>query len=377
MAILPIIGHTILVGIVGSIETLQQRPRTPISRCIGRLVVVLRIDESLAKPTTCMRSLTIACVIHHQRIHPVTRQGSTGILQHLLVSCLSIVCGDIDKVHRLHQLDGIFGNSRIKPVVIRRVYLIVKTIRPVVLSDIAILRVHIAIHIILSPLVKSRCIIRIRLHITVGTDTHPSNTLTFVVGGRTGTGLIVVVHDVHRHTLATVATVSTIIVDDVVSHVHTFVKLCGRSGAQSGSTAGVMGNQVVMERSSASTPVATISVRTFGVSRVDKTLGNDAPLHRRILVSQYREALVDAPADRAMVYQQILLVETTEAVPTVSTIYQHILVAQAETHESHNDIAPFDGAGIARHTDTVARSRLSRNRRIGRDTQCRLQMYRT
>lgn len=75
-----------------------------------------------------------------------------------------------------------------------------------------------------------------------------------------------------------------------------------------------------------------------------------------------------------MVYQQIFLIETTEAIPTIGSINQHIVVSQAETHETHNDIATFDGTGITSHTDTITRCCLTGNRCIRRNVQRRLQM---
>ena len=77
-------------------------------------------------------------------------------------------------------------------------------------------------------------------------------------------------------------------------------------------------------------------------------------MHRSVLVAEHRQALVNAPADRTVVDYPVLLVETTEAVPSVGTVDGDVLVAEAEAHEAHNDVVPFDGAWIVGYADSVA-----------------------
>ena len=212
------------------------------------------------------------------------------------------------------------------------------------------------------------------LDILVGAYADAGNALALLVGGRARAGLVVVVHDVHRHAFATVAAVRAVVVDDVIAHVHPLVELGGGARTQSWRAAGMVGNEVVVERGTAAAPVAAVAVSTLGVATVDQALGHETPLHGGILVAENGETLIDGPRDRAVVDDPVLLVEAAETVPAVGTVLQYVLVAETEAHIAHNDVVAIDVAGVVGHADTVAGSRLSGDGGVRGDAERRLQM---
>ena len=70
-----------------------------------------------------------------------------------------------------------------------------------------------------------------------------------------------------------------------------------------------------------------------------------------------------------MVYHPILVVEASESVPAVGTVYFDVLVAQSETHITYDDIIALNAARVVGHTDSVARGCLTGNGRIVPDFQ--------
>ena len=89
---------------------------------------------------------------------------------------------------------------------------------------------------------------------------------------RCSSWLIIVVHDVHIHSFTAIAAVAAPVVYHVVTHIHPFVSLGSGTRTQSWSSRIVVGKQVMMIRRTASTPVATIAMGTFGMSGVLQTL---------------------------------------------------------------------------------------------------------
>ena len=205
--------------------------------------------------------------------------------------------------------------------------------------------------------------------ILVGTDTNACDALAFVSGRRARSRLVVVVDNVHLHTLSTIAAIAAEVVDDIVAIVHTFVELSGGSRTEARCARGVMGYQIVVERCSAATPVAAVSVCALRMTAVHQTLCNETPLYRCVLVAQNRQAFVYRPAHGTVIYHPVLLVETAKAVPTIRTIQFNILVAQTEAHVAHDDIVALDSAGIVGYADAIARSSLSGDGGIAADVQ--------
>ena len=76
-----------------------------------------------------------------------------------------------------------------------------------------------------------------------------------------------------------------------------------------------------------------------------------------------------------MVNHPILFVEPSECIPAVSTVLSYILVAESESHVSHDDIIRLNRHWIVSHADTVARGSLSCYRHIAnRQVESRFQM---
>ena len=213
------------------------------------------------------------------------------------------------------------------------------------------------------------------LGVVRGTDIDAGNALLDSGGtvGGAGTGLVVVVDDVDIHALATIASVSAPIIDDVVAQVHALVGLCARTRTQTGRTRRVVYHEVVVVRSSTAAPVATIAVIAFGMARIHQTLRGDTPLHGDVARAIDGEALVDTPADGTVVDNNVLPVHSTQSVALVSIrIRFQRLVAQTEAHVADDDVL-VERDGIVGYADAVAGCRLSGQRGVFTDTEGRLE----
>src|SRR5574344_1889129 len=208
---------------------------------------------------------------------------------------------------------------------------------------------------------QGRSIIGISCYIRLCPDSDGCDSFlyrsTFFGCGRSR--LIVVVYDIHVHAFTAVAAVAAPVVEHIVTHIHPLVQLGGRSRTEARFPTAVMAHQVMVKAGTASTPVAAVSVRSLRVTGILQTLRDKTPLHSGILVAQYRTAFIDTPTDRAVVDDDISLVETAEAVPTVSTVYGYVVVAQTNTYISYDHIIRFDGKRVVGHADTVTRCSLS------------------
>ena len=142
--------------------------------------------------------------------------------------------------------------------------------------------------------------------------------------------------------------------------------LGARTRSQTGCTALVVGDEVVVIGGTAAAPVATVAVSTFRVSGILQALRNDTPLHGEVLTAINRQALIDAPTDRAVVDDDIVVIHRSQA---VALVFIYMAIAQAETHITDDDIVAVDGDGIVGHADTVTRSRLSKDGFVGFDAE--------
>ena len=97
---------------------------------------------------------------------------------------------------------------------------------------------------------QCRSIGRIFFYIFVGPYAYSGNAVALFVGRCSWTWLVVVVHYVHGHSLASIASVAAEVIDYVVAHVHTLVELCCWARTESWRAAAVVGNEVVVERGS-------------------------------------------------------------------------------------------------------------------------------
>ena len=73
----------------------------------------------------------------------------------------------------------------------------------------------------------------------------------------------------------------------------------------------------MVERCALSSPYTSVAVCSLLVACIVETLGNGTPLHGEVLVVVERCCLVDAPAQRAVVYDDVASVLPPEGVGTV------------------------------------------------------------
>ena len=183
-------------------------------------------------------------------------------------------------------------------------------------------------------------------------------TVVRALGGRIGSGLVVVVQEVVRAALSSIGTFATVVVDDVVEEFYFL--LLGLAGvaaaAEAGRAVGVVGQQIVMERGGLSSPDAAVAVCTFFVYGVGQTFADDAPLQGQVTVVVERATLVGAPAQRTVVDDDV----------AVRLIGIHGVVAFLHDVGSHTraDKADDDVVGlyierIVLQADAVARCGLS------------------
>ena len=152
--------------------------------------------------------------------------------------------------NRCGDADSVFGDSGVRAVVTVGIYLVVNAIRPVIVRHLVVFAVHIAVDIVFAPDVPHDVplvgTVGVVLGIVAGADVDRGNAHAFSARWRAGARLVVVVHDVHLHTLTAIAAVARPVVDDVVAHVHAFVGLCAGTRAEAWRTGYVVGYQVVM-----------------------------------------------------------------------------------------------------------------------------------
>ena len=129
--------------------------------------------------------------------------------------------------------------------------------------------------------------IRVVLGILGSTHADLGDTLFNLLAalGSARTRLVVVVDDIDILTLTAVAAIAAPIIEHVVADVNTFVSLCRLSRTQSWTAAVVMGQQIVVIRSTTASPVATIAVGTFLMPAVAQALTDDTPLDGDVLAS--------------------------------------------------------------------------------------------
>ena len=326
---LPVVGHPVVVGVGGGGSAGERGPGTPVVTGIGGAVVFLRVDDALVVAGTGIGGQSLTGVGHHEVVEGVAVERGPGIGEHLLVGLLGGVGGGHHEVDGLAQAYRVFHFFIVEPVVVRGIDLVVDAILPVVVGHGVVFGVHVAFYEILAPYVQGRGVVGIRGDVRLGADAQARDALllrgAYLSGA--GTGLVVVVHDVHVHGLTAVAAVATVVVEHVVAHVHALVELGGVARTKARHAALVVGHQVVVEGGAAATPVAAVAMAAFRVAGILQALGHEAPLHGGVLVAIDGEALVDAPAHRAVVDDDVRLVEASEPVPSVGTVHLHVLVA--------------------------------------------------
>ena len=270
--------------------------------------------------------------------------------------------GGIHKIDRRRKLHLLMNRFVEGAIVAAFIYLIVNTVSPVVVGNHAVQTIYIAVYKELSPHMPHR-IPTIPTAIAVlailrGADVDGGNTLLH--SGRTrlgaGTWLVIIIDDIYIHTFAAITTTTSPIVNNVVAHIHTFVCLRTLTRSETRRTAVVMSHQIVMITGSRSAPIAAITMRSFAMSCIIKTLRRNTPLHRDIVRTIHRQTFIDTPTDRTMVDNDVYKIHATQA---IALVISHISISQTETHITDNHIVSTDGERIIGHTDTIAGSRLS------------------
>ena len=205
----------------------------------------------------------------------------------------------------------------------------------------------------------------IRFTIRLGTifrSTHSKsgNTIAYsTVFGSSRTRFIIIVHDVHMHSLSTVAAISRPIIKNIVPHIHMLTFLSERTGTKSGKTAFMVCQQIMMKRRFRSSPDGSISVFSFGMTGRPKAFGNKTPLNSQVFTTVHRTTLVYRPTDRTMVYNNILAVGTSKSVG-----FSTAFIADTKPYITNNNIVGVNSYRTSGNTDALPRCRLSGNSQI-------------
>ena len=120
--------------------------------------------------------------------------------------------------------------------------------------------------------------------IDIGTE-YPVDQVLLLVGGRSG--LVIVADEVERAALSGIAAVDRApVVEHIVDYLGLLVlRHAGvAAAAETGGTAGVMCDQVVVEGCGSAAPDAAVAVLALAVDGVGEALADDAPLHGEILI---------------------------------------------------------------------------------------------
>ena len=272
------------------------------------------------------------------------------------------MCGGIHKIDRIGELHFLFDRFVEGAIVAVFIDLIIHTVSPVVVGNRAVQTIYIAVYKELSPNMPHR-IPTIPTAIAVlailrGADIDGSNALLNACRTRLGTGtrFIIIIDDIHIHTFAAITTITGPIIDNVIAHIHTFVGLCTLTRSETWRTAVVMSHQIVMITGSRSAPIAAITMRSFAMSCIIKTLRRNTPLHRDIARTIHRQTFIDTPTDRTMVDNDVFKIHAAQA---IAFVISHKSISQTETHITDNHIVSTDSERIIGHTDTITGSRLS------------------
>ena len=160
-------------------------------------------------------------------------QRGTSIGKHLVVSLFSRLCGYIAVRYRFLNYYGVLGLGCVGAVNTLHVDLIQETPFQVVLGHLWEERIHVAIHVILTPNVPHQVpLVRLGsavMGVFAGSYAHRSDAHLYLFAASQGarTRLVVVVYDVYLLSFATVTSVATPVVHHVIAQVNPLVGLCG------------------------------------------------------------------------------------------------------------------------------------------------------
>ena len=104
-----------------------------------------------------------------------------------------------------------------------------------------------------------------------------------------------------------------------------------------------------------SSPDAAESVMSFFVGGLIEALGDQTPLDGDVLRAVDRETFVHAPAGRAVVDDDVLLITAFDGVHPLSSG-----VSEPDAEEAHDHLVGFDVELVVRKTDASAGGRLGR-----------------
>ena len=180
------------------------------------------------------------------------------------------------------------------------------------------------------------------------------------------------------------AVASAPVVDDAVSQVHslshhTVSELCFviavpcvTCAVDARRAVVMVRHQVVVERRTLAAPYAAISVLALAMTRIIKALRYGAPLHSEVSVVVVGSRLVDAPAERAMVQYDVIVLASPRGVGGLIDIFN---LASADPDEPHNDVVRFVPEGVIAKRDAGSGSRLAGNSHVaGTDDELRLEV---
>ena len=199
-----------------------------------------------------------ACLFNDTSIYIISFETATRIFQHQLVSFLC--CVGSYRIYFYRSISFQF---------IERVTGVVTDTSPVVFVHfcggcfcqlVSCLEV-IPADMILSQYPFDRCKISIR---RADVDSHHT---VGHFGIRSGSGFVVVVHNVNTHCCAAITSVTAPVINNIITHISTFLTLIFYSGTETWCATVMVCHQIMMIGSVDSSPNTAISMRAFGMSR--------------------------------------------------------------------------------------------------------------
>ena len=127
----------------------------------------------------------------------------------------------------------------------------------------------------------------------------------------------------------------------------------------------MVGEKIVVIGCIVTAPDASVTMRTLSMDRIPQTLGDNVPGECKVFHPIEGSALVGAPTDRAVVYNNVAVL----VISVIHYLHRVILclgfVAHSAADEADNYIARGNPESIILKANSVSGSSLARNRTIG------------
>ncbi len=168
---------------------------------------------------------------------------------------------------------------------------------------------------------------------------------------------IIIVYQIVKASLTCVAAIDrSPVVNDVVAEIHFFVLRSASlpASVKTGSTTGVVSNQIVVKTRGLSAPNAAITMLSFLVNGIGQAFTYYAPLQGKILIIVKGGTFIGTPAHGAVIHNNILLAHSTHGIVLSSPLISH-----SGAYITNNHIIGRNQQRIIFQTNTLTGSRLS------------------